>query len=98
MKNHSKLITTMVFTVAMFAGLSMITSYQSSYASLINAEDSDCAIFCPSLDFQLDNSVSQNNNCANSQVNPGNGVLFPQEGNSTESTEAVNCSNTTPVR
>lgn len=97
--NCVQLVTTMVITLAMVAGLYTLTSYQSSYASLINADDSDCAIFCPSLDFQLDNSVSQNNNCGNSQVNPGNGVILPEEfGNSTESTETFNCNNTAPVR
>ena len=89
----------MAITVAMFVGLSMTTSFQSSNATLLSTDDSDCVIFCPHLDFDQDNSVSQNNNCGNSQVNPGNGVVLPEQfGNSTESTETVYCSNIPSVR
>lgn len=101
LKNHSKLIATMVLTITMFAGIYAFTSYQLSYASLFHAEDSDCAVFCPNLEFQLDNSVSQSNDCGNDQVNPngGGGTIFPEQlGNSTESTKTVNCSNTGPIR
>jgi hypothetical protein len=101
MKNHSKLVAIMVLTITMFAGMSVSTSHQLSYASLFHAEDSDCAIFCPNLEFQLDNSVSQSNNCGNDQVNPngGDGTVFPSQlGNSTESTDTVNCGNTGPIR
>lgn len=89
----------MVLTVAMFVGIYAYTSYQFSYASILHAEDSDYAIFFLSLEFQLDNSVSQNNNCVNSQVNPGNGIVLLEEiGNSSESTATVSCSNTALVR
>ena len=89
----------MAITVAMFAGLYGTTSFQLSYATLLSADDSDCVIFCSHLDFNQDNFISQNNNCGNSQVNPGNGVVLPEQfGNSTESTETVHCSNTPPVR
>ena len=101
MKNHSKLVATMVITIAMFAGMYASTSYQLSYASLFHTEDSDCAVFCPNLEFQLDNSVSQSNDCGNSQVNPngGDGIILPEQlGNSTESTKTVNCSNAGPIR
>jgi hypothetical protein len=94
MKNHSKLVATMILTVAMFAGLYVTTSSQSSYASLINAEDSDCAIFCPNLDFQLDNSLNQDNNCGNSQTNTGD-VFVPLNptGNESDSNTQVECNN-----
>ncbi len=99
MKNHSKLMATMVLTVAMFAGLLSTTSYQLSYASILHAEDSDCAVFCPNLEFQLDNSISQSNNCDNDHTNTGDSyVPLNPTGNASETTETVNCSNTGPNR
>jgi hypothetical protein len=95
MKNDSKLVATIVLTVAMFAGLYAATSYQLSYASIINAEDSDCAVFCPNLEFQLDNSLNQDNNCGNSQTNTGD-VFVPLNPtkNGSDSSKQVDCNNT----
>jgi hypothetical protein len=98
-KNNSKLVATVVLTVVMFAGMYVSTSSQVSYASILHAEDSDCAIFCPNLEFQLDNSVSQSNNCGNSQSNTGD-VFVPLNpiGNESDASKQVDCNNTGPIR
>jgi hypothetical protein len=48
--NHQKLVTLMILAAAVIAGLSATTSYQLSYASLLEADDSECSIFCPRIE------------------------------------------------
>jgi hypothetical protein len=85
----------MVITLAMVAGLYTLTSYQSSYDSLINADNSESAIFCPSIDFDLDNSVSQDKDSGNTETTPSEVFVSPNPNNNgSKSTETVNCNNT----
>ena len=97
--NHQQLVTSMILAVAMFSGLYATTSFQLSYASsLLEADDSECVIFCPRIEDSMnyDYNFNQHNECGNSQVNPngGGGMVLPEQfGNSTASNDKTKCTN-----
>ncbi len=100
--NHPKLIMPIILAVAIFAGLYATTSLQLSYASLLQAEDSECIIFCPRIEDSMnyDYNFNQHNECGNSQVNPygGGGIVLPEQfGNGTESTKNTECNNSATI-
>lgn len=90
----------MILAVAIiFTGLYTTTSLQLSYASLVEADDSKCAIFCPNIDdsFNDISNFNQHNECGNKNVNPygGGGIVLPEQfGNSTSSNDKTECNNT----
>lgn len=92
-------MTSMILTVAIFAGLYSAVSLQLSYASLLNADDSECVIFCPRIEDSLNYNYNfnQHNECGNKNVNPygGGGIVLPEQyGNSTQSNDKTECINT----